>query len=240
MKIHSRSKKLSLAIFALLAIPSICISQKKEDVLYLKNGWVLRGEKLESAEHISIQTREGNIFRFTIAEVERMTVENAWAPDSYKQSGFSHYTEMGALAAQNNSDANVNTSAFSFQTVNGYKWTQYAFTGIGLGVDLYATETFIPLFFSFRGDIRKKGNVIPFYFFDGGYGFNITGNADPQVENNGGRVLAGGIGIKVPFQNNTAFLVSAGYRQQRSSTVSESLRNEANYERLALRAGFSF
>ena len=79
----------------------------------------------------------------------------------YKEKGYVHYTELGPLAGSNRASNGVTTSAFSFQTVNGYKFNQYLFTGIGIGADLYAVQTFIPIILSVRGDFTKKGNKIP-------------------------------------------------------------------------------
>jgi hypothetical protein len=233
-----------VSIYTLLSLGFISngYSQKakKQDVIYLKNGWIIRGELIRQNDKLRIITANKNEFVFTQQEVDRIEREDKMLPFRYKEKGFSHYTEMGALAANNNSDINVNTSAFSFQTVNGYKFNQWLFTGLGLGVDLYATETFIPLFGSIRGDFSKNRSVIPYYFVDGGYGVNITGNADESIENSGGLLLASGIGIKVQFQNNTAFLLSAGFRIQNSSQSVGDMKITNSYERLALRAGFSF
>lgn len=213
---------------------------KKQDVIYLKNGWVIRGELSREKDKFRIITTDKNEFVFDELEVEKVEREDKILPFEYKENGFSHYTEMGALAANNNSDVNVNTSAFSFQTVNGYKFNQWLFTGLGVGVDLYATETFIPLFGSIRGDFSKKGSVIPYYFVDAGYGINITENSDENIDNAGGLLFASGLGIKVRFQNNTAFLLSAGFRIQNSSQAADNVKLNNSYERLALRAGFSF
>jgi hypothetical protein len=223
-----------------ISIQSFAQSDKKQDVIYLKNGWVLRGELVRENDKLKIITADKNAFVFAQQEVDKIEREDKILAFDYKKKGFSHYTEMGALAANNNSDVNVNTSAFSFQTVNGYKFNQWIFTGVGLGVDLYATETFIPVFGSLRGDFSSKGSVIPYYFIDGGYGINITRNADPTIENAGGVLLASGIGIKVRFQNNTAFLLSAGFRIQNSTLKMGDMSENISYERLALRAGFSF
>lgn len=242
MKTKVTSMKITFItiLFLGFVFQSFAQTEKKEDVLYLKNGWVIRGEVVKENDRLRIITRDKNEFVFSEREVDKITREDIFREIGFKEKGFSSYTEMGALAANNNSDVNVNTSAFSFQTVNGYKFNQWLFTGVGLGVDLYAAETFIPVFGSLRGDLFKTGSVIPYYFIDAGYGINITGNADPMVENAGGFLFASGIGIKVPFQNSTAFLLSAGFRVQNSSVKMGDARQNNNYERLALRAGFTF
>ena len=149
---------------------------------------------------------------------------------------FGHYTEIGALATTRTTPDNVTTAAFSFQMVNGYRFSRRLFAGMGIGADLFATETIIPLFASFRGDILKKGEFIPYYFIDFGYGFNATRNDD--IEYKGGIAAAGGIGFKINLIHNKGFLVSFGYRFQQASLVRDNIFENRDYNRLALRAGF--
>ncbi len=148
------------------------------------------------------------------------------------------------MAARNTANPNVNTSAFSFQTVNGYKFNQYLFLGGGIGIDLYATQTFMPIFGSIRGDFVKNKPVIPFYFLDIGYGRNITTNENPNLTFRGGTLWGVGIGMKVIFNNSTGFLLSVGYRQQQGTEnlnmMTSFQENQFTYQRIALRAGFSF
>jgi hypothetical protein len=149
---------------------------------------------------------------------------------------FGHYTEIGALATTRTTPDNVTTAAFSFQMVNGYRFSRRLFAGMGIGADLFATETIIPLFTSFRGDILKKGEFIPFYFIDFGYGFNATRNED--IDYKGGISAAVGIGFKINLIYNKGFLVSFGYRFQQASLVQDNIFENRDYNRLALRAGF--
>ncbi len=149
---------------------------------------------------------------------------------------FGHYTEIGALATTRTTPDNVTTAAFSFQMVNGYRFSRRLFAGMGIGADLFATETIIPLFASFRGDILKKGEFIPYYFIDFGYGFNATRNED--IDYRGGIAAAGGIGFKINLIHNKGFLVSFGYRFQQASLVRDNIFENRDYNRLALRAGF--
>jgi hypothetical protein len=132
----------------------------------------------------------------------------------------------------------VTTAAFSFQTVNGYKFSRAAIAGIGAGADLYATQTILPVFGSFRGDLLKPGSVIPFYFGDAGYGINITQNSDNGTAFKGGFMYAAGLGLKIPFNHNAGFLLSFGYRYQKTSYTYNNTSTEITYNRLAVRAGF--
>ena len=149
---------------------------------------------------------------------------------------FGHFTEIGALATTQTSPDNVTTAAFSFQMVNGYRFSRRLFAGLGVGADLFATETILPVFGSLRGDILKKGDFIPYYFVDLGYGFNGTRNE--SITYKGGLAAAAGIGFKINLVNDKGFLVSFGYRFQEASRTMGSMEERRNYQRLALRAGF--
>lgn len=55
--------------------------QQMEDVVYLKNGSIIRGIIVEQrpGESILIQTRDGNVFRYAMSDIDRMTREPAVA-----------------------------------------------------------------------------------------------------------------------------------------------------------------
>jgi hypothetical protein len=206
-----------------------------DDVLYLRNGWVLRGKLLTAEENsVRMETHDKNIFVFPLAEVSRTTQEPPIRRSEvrYKSRGFAHFTEFGALGAANRASNAITTSAFSLQTVNGYKFNTYFFAGVGVGIDLFAIQNIAPVFLSLRGDFTDKGSVIPYYFLDGGYGFNATINDSDSVRYTGGETFGGGIGLKLLYQGNAAFTFSTGYRYQQAAP---------NFpQRLTIRIGFSF
>jgi hypothetical protein len=234
-------KRFTIA-FLLFFVFVSCINAQSagtEDVVYLKNQWVLRGKIIEqNTNTLKIQTHEGNIFVFTSAEVDKIAKENIWRSFIYKKHGFAHFTELGPLVAGKTTIDGVTTAAFSFQTVNGYKFSQYAMTGMGIGADLYATQTLLPVFVSFRGDISKTGSVIPYYFADAGYGINITQNSANSTAFKGGPMYAIGLGLKIPFNRTAGFLLSLGYRYQKTSYDYNNVSTDFIYNRLAIRAGF--
>lgn len=234
-------KRIATVFFFLTFIVSSARAQssKTEDVLYLKTQWVIRGKILEQTNSsIKIQSHEGNIFVFPTGEIEKITQEKIWKNFVYKNRGFANFTELGPLIAGKTTIDGVTTAAFSFQTVNGYKFCQYAMAGVGVGADLYATQTVLPVFASLRGDLSKTGSVIPFYFADGGYGINITQNSDNGTAFKGGVMYAAGFGIKIPFNRSAGFLLSFGYHYQKTSYTYYNIATDVTYNRLAVRAGF--
>lgn len=212
---------------------------KTEDVIYLKNEWVIRGKIiLLDDNNVKIQTAEGNIYNFNKVEIVKISVEKRWNNFVYRKSGFSSFTELGPLIAGRTTLDGVTTAAFSFQTINGFKFSQLAFLGLGVGADLYAIQTIVPLFISFRGDLSQHGTVIPYYFGNFGYGMNITQTSPQFTDFKGGIQYAVGFGIKIPFNYHAGFLFSLGYNYQETSYSQQGIKNNINYNRLAVRAGF--
>ena len=235
-------KKTLILVFFILSF-KIFAQKNNDDVLYLKNGSVYRGKIVEKKEQIvKLETYDKNIFAIQFADIQQIKQEVSLRKSSiqYKEKGYVHYTELGPLAGSNRASNGVTTSAFSFQTVNGYKFNQYLFTGIGIGADLYAVQTFVPIVLSLRGDFTKKGNKIPFYFVEGGYSLNATSNDVDGIKYQGGNTFAAGLGLKILFNENTGFVIGAGYRFQRSELVEKTKTTIEDFNRLTLRIGFSF
>ena len=217
--------------------------KQNDDVLYLKNGSIYRGKIMEKTDQIiKLETYDRNVFVVQLSDIQEIKQEESLKKPVtlYKQKGYVHYTELGPLAGSNRASNGVTTSAFSFQTVNGYKFNQYLFTGIGIGADLYAVQTFIPIVLSIRGDLTKRGSKIPFYFVEGGYSLNATSNDVDGIKYQGGNTLAVGLGLKILFQENTGFVIGAGYRFQRSELLEKGKTTIEDFDRLTLRVGFSF
>jgi len=198
----------------------------------------MRGKILLKNDSLVKIESQGNIFVFPRREIDHLSRENRWRNFMYKTHGFANFTELGPLIAGKTTIQGVTTAAFSFQTVNGYKFSQYAMAGLGVGADLYATQTIIPVFASFRGDLTTKTSVIPYYFLDAGYGFNITQDSPGNTGFGGGISYAAGLGVKIPFNRTAGFLLSMGYRYQKTSYEINGVHTEVIYNRLAIRAGF--
>ena len=71
-------KKILMLIACLLMTTTI-FSQENIDVIYLKNGSIIKGEITEMIpdDHIKIKTEGGNIFVYTFDEIEKMEKETA-------------------------------------------------------------------------------------------------------------------------------------------------------------------
>lgn len=232
-------------LIVFLFLGNQAVSQTR-DVLKLKNGSIVKGQivapKSSQDSSVTIETYDGSVWVVKESEVVWRGNEPFKDPAvRYKNRGFEHYTELGPLAMSNRASNGITTSAFSFQTTNGYRFNQWLYTGIGVGADLYAVQTFVPIVLSVRGDFLHTGTKIPFYFVEAGHSINATSNDVVNIKYRGGATFAVGGGLKLLFHQSTAFVVGVGYRFQRSSTERLALPTVTDdFNRLTLRIGFSF
>jgi len=214
----------------------------REDVVRLTNNWILRGRiVLRTDSTLRIQTRDGNVFSFPASQVQNVTTEPAWPLQNPTSAHWTNYTELGPLIAGKTSIDGVTTAAFSFQTLIGYKFRSSLLPGLGAGADLYATQTILPIFATLRGDLLQKPNYSLFAFADAGYGINITQRSStPAITTTyqGGLLYAAGLGVRIPFNASAGFLLSLGYRYQKTTITTAEIPSPVIYRRLALRAGF--
>lgn len=70
--------------FATFTAPSTAASQEMEDVVYMKDGSVLRGVIIEQnpGDYLLLQTRDQNVLRFSFSDIDRLTREAREAPAS--------------------------------------------------------------------------------------------------------------------------------------------------------------
>lgn len=66
-----------LCIFIYFIIPETAFSREMEDVVYLKDGSIIRGTIIEQVpgDHIKIKTTDGSVFVYKIEKIDRMTKE---------------------------------------------------------------------------------------------------------------------------------------------------------------------
>lgn len=80
-KSSKKMKKLFLLLFCAMSTMFAAAQANFQDVVYLKNGSVVRGTIIEQVPGVSlkIQTNDGNIFVYNIEDVEKMTKEQSKA-----------------------------------------------------------------------------------------------------------------------------------------------------------------
>jgi sRNA-binding regulator protein Hfq len=171
--------------------------QTDEDVVYLKNGSVVRGVIIEQIPNISlkVQTREGNIFVYKMDEVEKISKElmqqnTKIQTNSQKQTidysafnkpkGYLGLLEFGGGIGFGTWGAN----RISLTMLNGYRAVPQFAIGFGIGLQLFfyeyydgylkkITEATLPIFLHLRSDFLAR-KVSPFIAFNIGYNASLS------------------------------------------------------------------
>jgi hypothetical protein len=146
--------KIKLLFFFLLALISFqdVFSQSgRKDVIYLKNGSVIKGIIIEQVpgKSYKIQTADNNVFTYQVDEVEKITVEMNPSPSSttapavvtsptptsipvkkgseFKNKGWSGIVKLGPLGLR----------SFTGSVTGGYNFEGFIFMGLGVSADAY-------------------------------------------------------------------------------------------------------
>jgi hypothetical protein len=245
-----------ILIAALGIFPSAASAQRRtEDVLYLKNGSILRGKINElNADTISIEILGGSVFVFPASEAKGISREKKLT--RYKQSGYLFVLETGILAGRSPSNnanrANQSLNSFTLQCVNGHTFRPELALGIGAGIDSYQNFTTMPVYLRLTGSFPQiHKQFSPMYILDGGYGFysrffnsNTGGFMNPTGY--GGLMINPAAGVRIRLGNSSSFILNAGYRFQKGSTATffggpgDGVREKITFNRVSVRAGFMF
>ncbi|WNJ16960.1 hypothetical protein [Pontibacter sp. G13] len=249
----NRAIRNSLLFSLLLGLSHIVAGQTtsdyrpKEDVVYLENGWIIKGTiTSHTAENITIESREGNTFVFPTADVREVAQEakprryrDVW----FRSKGYYSATNIGVLIGN---EWGYTSGTFLFQQSHGYRFNDYLSTGLGAGISTFSSGVYIPLFAEIRGDLAKT-QVRPFYHAQAGYAFATRPN-DEWTDWNGGSVTTtnpGGYmwalstGIRIGTRSRVSWVFETGYYVSRSetTTVWETSRS-TNTQRITARRVF--
>ena len=164
-------------------------AQNLQEVVYLKNGSMIRGVVLEQIpnETIKVQTADGSVFVYKMEEVEKITKEainnsntqtfNNYQTTnnqlkleetslSYPNKGYRGFVSIGTGFA---TDESLDYFLFSVSTSHGAQIARPFFLGGGLGLESYGGDALlVPIFTEVRFDFVRAA-VSPFLSFRLGY-----------------------------------------------------------------------
>lgn len=178
----------NFAVFALLLFASLAtFSQNNlEEVVYLKNGSIIRGVIIEQipGTSLKIQTKDRNVFSFQISEIEKITKEplpteqpikkqrQKFSIDSVRTKGYCGIYEFGGLFgfagnrapndkyflgdSRNHGYFKYSQAFFSFKTMQGYQLSSKLYLGGGVGGDIRGGQT------SYAGNWQE--GMVPIFF----------------------------------------------------------------------------
>jgi hypothetical protein len=225
-------------LFFVLIVVSAFSQNALEDVVYLKNGSVIRGQIREqkTGKSLKIEITGGSIFVLRQDEIDSIRKEKAWQPlfihakRTYyrREKGFRNISETGVIcgfatgqSARPYDAVSHYDFGFMIRNISGYQWSCFLFTGAGLGIDRFITykQTFSPFFFRAGSEFLRK-KVTPLLFADIGYAIMWASRNDEYVinKNKGGIYFSSGGGIRIFTPGAASVLMFAAYRINKSYT----------------------
>jgi len=199
-------KKLLLLLVLPFLFTANAFSQKYadyQDVVYLKNGSIIRGIIIEQipSQSLKIETADGNVFAYNIDEVEKIAKEPKFGqeskvstPNTGLKKGYRGIAEFETMIP----------FGIRFNVINGYQFNPYFSLGFGVGFHWYIEDgLLLPLFADFKVNFLNK-KVSPYLSLAVGYSFNLT------ESNPSGMYFSPTCGVRFKFTEKTAMNVGLG------------------------------
>lgn len=214
----------SLVMLYMLMMTYIASAQDYRDVVYLKNGSVIKGfyKELYTNDTIRMKTLDGSLLICPMSDVIRIAKERT---DVYvinqenqsltynrkwRKSGYSGSIEV--FAATNTEDNNVNSIAL--YTTHGYRFNRHIFLGAGIGAERYtwnvsnikveSQDITIPVYAETRLYVMNT-RIAPIILCRGGY--SVSGVT--------GVFVSPGIGVDFGISPRSAGFIRLQYRWQK-------------------------
>jgi hypothetical protein len=205
-----------------------------EDVLYLRNGSIIRGRIVSYVQdqQVKIEILGGSVLVYQMSEVERMAREpgkqpwwidyysvarannRALRPVQYRDRGIYHGFAGGIAFGQNRWGSAAN---LHLHYRGGYRFSPHIAAGASIGLDPYPEGVLIiPLMLDVHGDAHKRRKTTLHYTAQAGYGFSTGSLPWNFTELNGGPALHVGVGPKLHTRSRSEIAFSVGYKAQRT------------------------
>jgi hypothetical protein len=235
-------KYLVLLLFALITTLSYAQSNY-QDVVYLKNGSIIRGVIIEQVPNksIKIETADENVFVCQMDEIEKLTKEpypgkrNSSFSKQCLQSGYKGIVELGYQIGTG--DYGMDRSKFNI--INGYQINPYSSLGFGTGLRYYfdAEVAVIPVFADFRTNFFDN-KISPYLSLGVGYSFDATNDFEGV-----GFLLNPTLGVSFKVSDKYALNVGIGYEMQKLDFYYSDYgyySSTKNSEAISINVGISF
>lgn len=207
-------KYLALLLFALITIVSFGQSNY-QDVVYLKNGSIIRGTIIEQVPNksIKIETADRSVFVYQMDEIEKLTKEviqgksGGSLSNSGLQSGYKGIVELGYQIGT----GDYGMDRLKLNIINGYQINPYFSLGFGTGLRYYfdAEAALIPVFADFRANFMNN-KISPYLSLGVGYSFDATNDFEGV-----GFLLNPTVGVSFKVSDKSAMNVGLGYEMQK-------------------------
>jgi len=210
-----------ITIFLFLIIGMVAFAQQNyQDVVYLKNGSIIRGTIIEQVPNVSlkIETADKSVMVYKMDEIEKISkeliqnVSGTSNKSSGLKSGYLGILNVGYGFGVGHDSKGIDFGKFDF--INGYQFNPYFSLGFGTGLKFYFDESntslVIPLFADFRAHFIDY-MVSPYVAVGIGY----TLEATPEFRGLG-FMLNPSLGASIKISKRSALNIGVGYLMQRS------------------------
>ncbi|MEL6673392.1 MAG: hypothetical protein AAFR61_14405 [Bacteroidota bacterium] len=208
--------------------------QLEEDVIYLKNGSVIRGQLTaqEVRAYVEIELVGGEVMRLEHAEIERITREAAkytrirlrlsrsYRPIIYRSPRIYQLISWGFAANETQGQPNIN-SHLEYRVA--YHLTNFLNVGVGTGLNPYEGGLILPVFGEIHGDLMRT-KVSPHYLIQAGYGYGAGGSWRHR-EFDGGYMGHAALGATFHTRHKGEWIFTIGFKMQNTYQVFEEWPN---------------
>ncbi|GAB4424197.1 MAG: hypothetical protein OHK0039_41200 [Bacteroidia bacterium] len=223
-----------MAFFVRTMLLSLCLlvaqaglyaqTDAAEDVLYLHDGSVIRGEIVEQrvGEWVRIRIADGTVFTFRTSQIRvitrealqykiRLTYDKAYLPIRYRRPGPYLILTTG-MGFNERSTGTGATSTLHLR--GGYYFHRRLQLGVGSGLDPYERGLVIPFYAEAMADLWQRKRT-PHAFVQAGYGWGAVGDWQTQVFR-GGIMLHSGLGVRIHTHSHHQVLFTLSYKMQQT------------------------
>lgn len=202
-------KKIIL-LCCLIAASSVLFAQKNynqmEDVVYLKNGSIIRGFITEQIPNqtVKIETPNNSVIIINFSEIDKLTKETKIRIQNRKnieaKTGFRLLTQAGVSS----------NGLLSLKVIEQYHYNRHFSTGLGIGLDLSSDGGGIPFILDNRYYLTKRKST-PFVF-------NTLGISPFSNVSAGVGIFKIGLGYRRNYKPNKAWMIDIGYQYANYNT----------------------
>ena len=200
-------KSFLTVLFLIFLLPlAIHGQQKTEDVIYLNDGGILRGEILDNSDdgYLKVKITGGNVFVIEMDRISEIKNENPVRQEYFKTSGYINRSGIDVLAGNSNSTR--------FSMINGYQFSPRFAAGIGVSFVHYDDPiSLLPVYLDFNVRLLKQNNS-SYLFLKTGYSFSMHTNDEMEINNHsGGFTFNPGMGVQLDLANKVGLYINMGY-----------------------------
>lgn len=227
-------------VFCFMAIFYSFSQGQMRDVVYLKNGSIIRGIIIEQVPNksIKIQTRDENIFVYQMDEIEKIGKERTTSNNSFKKVlnsdksygliGYRGFVEFGYTTGDD--------GCIQLTTTHGYQLNPYLFVGGATGVNYFkeSESVLIPIWADIRGYL-SDGPLTPFIGLRVGYSIDVMDH-----EGGSGSYWSPSIGVRYMIGERTGLNLSVGYASQHRKFSYSRFSSKINEDGFHIKFGVEF